>query len=548
MALSQMANMQASLAETRHFDRLYIRQPKVWVSALLLIYLLLAANFALYTPRWQAPDEPAHYNYIAHIAGQGSLPVLQMGDYNQGLLGLLQRTGFQSEPLVGRLRYEAYQPPLYYLLATPVYWVSGGALLALRLFNVVIGAATLALLARSLELVFGGKPLITVTATAFAALLPMHLALTAAVTNDVLAELLVMLSLLLLLQWMRHRFTDQEFSPAQERRQLLALGIALGLGLLTKIYAYALLPVCLMTIVAVAWRRTGEQPLHAVQKALWVAGPALLLGLPWWVRNWVVYGPGDILGTIWHDQVVLGQPRTVDWIAENGFEPYLERGLSLTFRSFWGVFGWLGIFLDERIYTAFLVFSGVIFLGVLWALVRLISGGPDMDMDDFQLWVLALFGFVLLAVAGGYVWYNLKFVQHQGRYLLWGLLPLSTYVALGWREVLRPFQGLITAILACVLAFSLGLISYMSSKIDRWTVTIVLASALFLLCQPLLLIGVQSDVGHWLKRLGHLERPRWLIQGASLLRSVVWAVPFLLLALLNWLIPALYILPQLAGS
>src|SRR3712207_8693231 len=49
------------------------------------------------------------------------------------------------------------------------------------LFNVVLGAATLALLARSLELVFGGKPLITVTATAFAALLPMHLALTAAV-------------------------------------------------------------------------------------------------------------------------------------------------------------------------------------------------------------------------------------------------------------------------------------------------------------------------------------------------------------------------------
>jgi 4-amino-4-deoxy-L-arabinose transferase-like glycosyltransferase len=464
------------------------------------------------------------------------------------LLGLLQRTGFQSEPLVGRLRYESYQPPLYYLLATPVYWVSEGSLLALRLFNVVLGAVTLALMVRSLELVFGGKPLITVSATAFAALLPMHVALTAAVNNDVLAELLVMLSLLLLLQWMRHRFSEQGLPPKKERRQLLALGIALGLGLLTKIYGYALLPVCLATIVAVVWRRSGAQPLHALQKALWVAGPAILLGLPWWVRNWVIYGPGDILGTIWHDQVVLGQPRTVDWIAENGFEPYLERGLSLTFRSFWGVFGWLGIFLDERIYTAFLLFSGVIFLGVLWALVRLISGGPDMDMDDFQLWVLALFGFVLLAVAGGYVWYNLKFVQHQGRYLLWGLLPLSTYVALGWREVLRPFQGLITAILACVLAFSLGLISYMSDKIDRWTVTIVLASALFLLCQPLLLIGVQSDVGHWFRRLGHLERPRWLIDGAALARSVAWATPFLLLALLDWLIPALYILPQLAGS
>ena len=34
----------------------------------LLVYLALSAAFALMTPDWQAPDEPAQYNYIRQIS------------------------------------------------------------------------------------------------------------------------------------------------------------------------------------------------------------------------------------------------------------------------------------------------------------------------------------------------------------------------------------------------------------------------------------------------------------------------------------------------
>lgn len=54
--------------------------------------------------------------------------------------------------------------------------------------------------------------------------------------------------------------------------------------------------------------------------------------------------------------------------------------------------------MDERIYTAFLIFSGVLFLGLLWAVVRFISGVPDTDMNDFQIAVLVLLGVMMLAV------------------------------------------------------------------------------------------------------------------------------------------------------
>ena len=46
------------------------------------------------------------------------------------------------------IRYEGHQPPLYYLLATPIYWLAapGGelaALRALRLFGVLLGGAVI---------------------------------------------------------------------------------------------------------------------------------------------------------------------------------------------------------------------------------------------------------------------------------------------------------------------------------------------------------------------------------------------------------------------
>ncbi len=190
------------------FDRLYIRRPRAWLVAILVAYAVAALSYALNTPAWQAPDEPAHYNYIAHIAQQRSLPVLQMGDYDQALLEGLKSSRFNPPEGVERIRYESHQPPLYYLLATPVYWSSGGNLLALRLFGVLIGLGALLLLYLCLELIFPTKTLIVVGATAFAALLPMHVAMLAAVNNDGLAELLVMASMLAMLSWMRLSFLE----------------------------------------------------------------------------------------------------------------------------------------------------------------------------------------------------------------------------------------------------------------------------------------------------------------------------------------------------
>jgi hypothetical protein len=48
----------------------------------------------------------------------------------------------------------------------------------------------------------------------------------------------------------------------------------------------------------------------------------------------------------------------------------------------------------------------------------------------------SLMGLLGLLSLSSYIWYNLQFVQHQGRYLFTALVPISLVVALGWRETL----------------------------------------------------------------------------------------------------------------
>ncbi len=543
------------------FDLLYVQHPRRWVLAILVAFVLCASLYAIVTPDWEAPDEPAHYNYIAHIAATATLPELHMGDYDQTILAKLLATRFIPSAPAASLRYENYQPPLYYITATPVFWAGAGSLRALRFYNIFLGLISLLLLYLALEIVFPNKPLISLGATAFAALLPMHVAVNAAVNNDILAELLMMGSALVLLHWMRPYYATaprvegagpawQEQHTYHERRHLILLGVLLGLGMLTKIYAYAVLPIFAAVVVYTIWRsqRSWAGLARGVLRALLVFVPALLLAAPMWLRNINVYGKWDFLGLHWHDQVVAGQPTTQAWIAANGTLNYFERVFGLTFRSFWGVFGWMGVTMDERIYAMATFFTGVLFLGLLWASVRLISGPPDTDMDDFQTTVLAIFGLLLVAVFASFVWYNLKFVQHQGRYFFWGMLAIGTVVALGWREVLHPLQGTITGLIVAVLAVSLLLGRLMGGPINTWTLLVAGLMATFLLLQPLLLLDTEHRhpwraLDARLRPLAERGRMPQFLQGA---RFLAWSAPFLLLFMLNLLVPFWYIAPQLA--
>ncbi len=441
---------------------------------ILLVYLALGAGYALLTPLWQAPDEPAHYNNIAHIARTGSLPVLQPGDYDQAYLEKLKAEGFPPDLSIGPVRYEGHQPPLYYLLMTPLLWLLQGAGLqlqvwGLRLVNVGIGALVIFFIWLSARRLFPKRPQVALLALGFVAFLPMHIAMSASINNDTLAELFIAVVMVRLLGGLR----DGETSPAQ----WAVTGLLIGLGLLTKFQAYILIP---LAGVAWLWQLWRGWRRHQLTPGLWLGGaalalPALLLPLPWWLRNLSIYGPTDPFGLNRHDAVVVGQPRTLDWIAAHGWAGYLDRFVTFTFRSFWGVFGWMGVFMDARVYLFLTILSLLILIGLIFAFVRWRQG--KLALSAFQkrgLWLLALH---LGLVAVAYLWYNLDFVQHQGRYFFPALLPISIFVAGGLLGLMSPAGSRWGGVVALVLlGYWLG-VGLASGDLNKWALLMTAGSA-----------------------------------------------------------------------
>jgi uncharacterized integral membrane protein len=163
-----------------------------------------------------------------------------------------------------------------------------------------------------------------------------------------------------------------------------------------------------------------------------VFGLGLLLSCGWFVRNMLTYGALDLFGWQRHDSIVVGQPTTAGWIAEHGLFQTIQDFFVVSFHSFWAQFGWMGVLIDSRLYTLLALVSAAVTLGLVLWLVRF-ARNPAL-LSAFQRRALLLLLLVFIVVAAAHVSYNLKFVQHQGRYLYPALVPIGLAFALGLLE------------------------------------------------------------------------------------------------------------------
>jgi hypothetical protein len=117
------------------------------------------------------------------------------------------------------------------------------------------------------------------------------------------------------------------------------------------------------------------------------------------------------------------------------------------------------VVLDTRIYQALAVLTGVLALGFGLHLARRATLYRHRALAAAP-WVLS---FSAALTAGGYLWYNVTFVQHQGRYLFPALIPLSLAAGAGLSELARPRVARIVAMVLigagviCLLAGALYL-------------------------------------------------------------------------------------------
>ncbi|MFN2165578.1 MAG: phospholipid carrier-dependent glycosyltransferase, partial [Anaerolineae bacterium] len=434
------------------------------LALILLVYLALGVLFAVYTPRWQAPDEPAHYNYIRYLAENHRFPILQLGDYSHAYMEEIKARHFPPDLGIDPIRYEFHQPPLYYSLTAPLYLLSHGSLLALRLLSVGLGAGIVLLAYATGRRIYPAWPGLALAAAALVAFLPQHLATVSQAGNDVLAELLFAMILYQLIGWLqaepaapegrglsRPPFTIRNLQPT------IVLGLLLGLILITKTTAYIALPLALGVLVW-HWLRRRAPVRHILADLAAVAVPSALIALPWYARDLAVYGWPDFLGLQRHGEIVVGQLRLGEYLARFGAASYLQRLVEFTFKSFWGVFGWQGVFMDSRIYLALAILAGLSAGGLLLRIIHrpsfTVSPRSRVRYPQSLVLLAATILLTLLVYAG----YNLEFVQHQGRYLFTALIPLAVFFSIGWDQAMQPRTSLLLAL--GLLLLGIGLLAW----------------------------------------------------------------------------------------
>lgn len=258
----------------------------VQLAALLVAALVTAADF----PVWALVDEGAHYDYVQSIAEDGRIPVLDEDPVHPEVLAIDEgvypappRTPADERGLFGR-SYEGFQPPLAYLVATPVYAVPSNHETKLRALR-GLGAVLLGLAAfltwRLARRVVPDAPLAAFSVALTFLLWPGVVVRAVTVSNAAL-ELVIGVALSLSL-W--RALTERS------ERWLIASGALAGAALLTKLTLLAFVPA--LALVCFAFLRDGRGRAAAVAAAL----PALMVA-PWVALNLHNYGAATGSGAV----------------------------------------------------------------------------------------------------------------------------------------------------------------------------------------------------------------------------------------------------------
>lgn len=172
----------------------------------------------------------------------------------------------------GQLDPEFVYMPGYVFLLAAVQAVGGG-LLAAKMIGVVAGTAIAYAVGGIADAVGGRRA--GIIAAAIAAVWPAGIAVSSVMGTDMPAAALIALSVLTLVR----------LAPARPRAAAVACGVFLGLAAWIRAVAA---PLAVVSVLY--WLAIGVRPARAVGRAGMTLGAALLVLLPWAVRNHRVYG------------------------------------------------------------------------------------------------------------------------------------------------------------------------------------------------------------------------------------------------------------------
>lgn len=407
-----------------------------WALAVIVaIYITLGVLHTILVPLFEAPDEIWHFSFIEVMSRERTIPIQPVDEKDIWLR-------------------EAGQPPIYHILFAPLvapfdtsdlrdfvrfntahpavnpgsdseapnvfihtpyeefpYRGSVRVVHLVRLAGLAWGAATIVGTYYLVRDVVPDRCDLAVAAAALVALNPHFVFISSVVNNDAAAAALCTWVL-----WLCIRLAGGRAGNSAT----VSLGVLLGLALLSKMSALALLPLVALAL-ALAWWRDRDGRALLLRGAM-VLAPAVVLSGWWYVRNWTLYGD-PLAWSIWLQDIGV-QRVTID---------ELLRQFGHVFTSYWAP--------RDGLFPQF-VFWG---LGALlvtavagWGLLIVRLAQRERPPQEGGLWSegVLLSGVWLLLLFVSLIRYMTTTPSAEGRLLYPGIASFSLLVVLGWDAVL----------------------------------------------------------------------------------------------------------------
>jgi 4-amino-4-deoxy-L-arabinose transferase-like glycosyltransferase len=438
-------------ASTQHILGRFVRQPGLILAT---INFCIGAVWMVVIRPLDALDEPAHLQAIMQVRKQHILPEIH---YGRGKTAAEVTPPGDPETVayIEKIRAklpvndayvlvpdESWQPPLYYLIAGLVtQLVSPRPQIVLyigRLIAILFGAATVYFCWLTAKELAPQAPMWATVSAGVVALLPQFCFNSAHVSNDSTVTLTATAAFYVWIRGLRYPAFDQ---------RLLVTGAMLGLAILSKLTAVALIPglalVILFRMVQVrpaesGWGNWLKRGLYMIAGA--TLGTVLVCGW-WFVRNVFVYG--EPTGTAETLRSFAGRFSKADFALSQTARDVLR----YTLENLWGRFGWNDITLPHDVYrlcniTALVLVSLSVLAGIG---VFVLSATRRRPLNLVAWQALLVFVVIGLLLFAGFIQFNKSIIyQPMARYFVilhlpGALLLTGGLYTLAARRALRMF-------------------------------------------------------------------------------------------------------------
>jgi 4-amino-4-deoxy-L-arabinose transferase-like glycosyltransferase len=351
--------------------------------SMLTVLFVNSSMLALRSPLGEAPDEPAHMDYARFVAVNQRLPVQCAAPCQSDVPG------------------EGHQPPLTYILAAVItypwiehgewvpqsinptfVWNNGsdgqalihgtrelwpwqGTILAWRIMRmlsavlITIAVGVVWLIAQRIT-----TPDIALAAVALLVITPQTAIVGSTMSNDALLMLFSSVAI-------------YQSITVRRRRDMVWLGLWLGLAIITKLSAVVLLPLILWS----SWQALRG---HARWQGFIMTCTVVAVSSGWWFwRNYGLYG--DVLGyQLFQQTYATG---AIDLLAITTWQQLVQQLI----RSTWGVFGWMSQSMPDWWYV----------IGATLTIISVVGIGLRLSRTPRPQAIWSLFGVLII---GALVW------------------------------------------------------------------------------------------------------------------------------------------------